>query len=82
MSRRPQNGPTFSKAPPKKRKPMTDEELAARHARGKAQQEEIERQAAKTRSFNKLDAAGKFRALFPEAKLPDKPDPPTILKRR
>ena len=29
MTRHPQNGPSLSKAPEKKRKPMTDEERAA-----------------------------------------------------
>jgi hypothetical protein len=43
MKKHPNNGPKFSKAPPNNRKPMTDEEIATRHARQKAEQEPIER---------------------------------------
>ena len=48
MSKRhPQNGPSLSSAPPKRRKPMTmSNDLADWHARQKAEQEEIERGAA------------------------------------
>lgn len=51
MARLPQNGPTFSKAPPKKRLPMTDAERAAWQARKDADLEEAKRTAAKTRKF-------------------------------
>jgi hypothetical protein len=54
MVRHPQNGPTFSKAPPKKLPPMTDAERAARQARKDAELEQTKRTAAKTRSFNQL----------------------------
>ncbi|MFZ1961895.1 MAG: hypothetical protein WAU78_00230 [Roseiarcus sp.] len=54
MSKHPQNGPTFSKAPPKKHKPLTDQELAERQGRKDATVAETIRVAAKTRKFNQL----------------------------
>ena len=54
VSKRHQNGPTFTKAPPKKRRPMTDEERAALLDRKKAEQEETKRAAAKSRRFHQL----------------------------
>ena len=52
MARHPQNGPTFSKAPQKKRRPLTDAELAAWQARRKVVKAETGQAAAKTRTFN------------------------------
>ena len=52
--RHPQNGPTFSKAPPKKRSQMTDAERAARHTRKEAELEEMKRTAAEERRFQQL----------------------------
>jgi hypothetical protein len=54
VARHPQNGPTFSKTPQKKRGIMTDAERAAWQARKDAEQEEMKRTAAQTRSFNQL----------------------------
>jgi hypothetical protein len=66
VSRRPQNGPTFSKPPLKKQKPMTDQELADWQARQAAEQEETKRKAAKSRQFHKrVNEVGLFRALWP-----------------
>jgi hypothetical protein len=45
----PQNGPSLSKAPPKKRKTV----LAASPARRQAELEQTARDCAKTREFNK-----------------------------
>jgi hypothetical protein len=50
----PQNGPTFSKTPAKKRSRMTDAELAAWQARQDAELEERKRTAAEERSFHQL----------------------------
>ena len=49
MTKRPQNGPTFSKPPPKKRRPMTDAELADLQSRKDAELEEKKRDAARER---------------------------------
>jgi hypothetical protein len=46
----PQNGPSFSKAPPKKRSPMTDEELATYQGRQQAEREQTATDAAKARA--------------------------------
>jgi hypothetical protein len=54
MTRHAQNGPSLSKATYSARKPMTDAELAAYHARKAAEQEEMARQAAKSRALHKL----------------------------
>jgi hypothetical protein len=54
VKKHPQNGPTFSKAPPKKRSPMTDAERANWQAREDAELEETKRTAARMRSFLKL----------------------------
>ena len=67
MSRRPQNGPTFTKAPLKKQKPITDDELADWQARQVAELEETKRKAAKSRRFAKrVTEVGLYRALFPK----------------
>ena len=50
--RHPQNGPTLSKAPPKKRHRMTDAELAALQSRQHGELEETKRTAAKSRRFH------------------------------
>jgi hypothetical protein len=47
--RHPQNGPTFSKAPPKKRPRMTDEEIAIWRAQNKTEEEETKRTAKRER---------------------------------
>src|SRR5688500_16894274 len=44
-TRRPQNGPSFSKAPYKKPKPLTDEELAEAQERIKRRDEQTKRDA-------------------------------------
>jgi len=44
---------------------MTDDELAKWYARKKAEQEEIERAAAKTRAFNQTLRKGGVFAAFP-----------------
>lgn len=49
-----QNGPSLSKAPAKKLKAMTDEELAARLNRKDAAMAETIRIEAKTRKFNQV----------------------------
>jgi hypothetical protein len=54
VSRHPQNGPTFTKAPPTKRRRMTDDERAAWQARKDAELEETKQMAARTRKFNQL----------------------------
>jgi hypothetical protein len=53
MSKRPQNGPSFSKTPYKKPKPLTDEELAKAQARLKEREEQIKDKAAQGRRFGK-----------------------------
>lgn len=54
MSRKhPQNGPSFSNAPYKKPKALTDEELAEAQARLKERDEAAIRNAAKGRNFSK-----------------------------
>ena len=66
MSKRPQNGPTFSKAPPKKRRPLTDDELAALQDRKDAKLEETKRTAKKSRAMLQLlhkDRVGFLREL-------------------
>lgn len=65
MARGPSNGPTFTKAPPKKRKPMSDTELAEFHSRKDAAHAETVRKAAKSRQILKtLHRDGVF-AAFP-----------------
>jgi hypothetical protein len=69
VSRRPQNGPTFSKAPPKKQKPMTDRERADRQARNEAALDETKRIAAKSRRLHQLlhrDPSGFVKELMKE----------------
>jgi hypothetical protein len=87
VAKHPQNGPTFSKAPPKKKRPpMSDEELAALQARQNAALEETKRVAAATRGLNKLarlDPKAAVQELDPEATFPEpssKSEP--LFKRR
>ncbi|MGB8277820.1 MAG: hypothetical protein WCF20_07805 [Methylovirgula sp.] len=47
----PQDGPTFSAAPPKRRRPITDQELADWQARKAAEEEQMIRDAATSRKF-------------------------------
>lgn len=47
----PQNGPSLSKAPQKKQKPLDDKALAALQARQKAAEEEARQKAASGRRF-------------------------------
>lgn len=54
MTKHPNNGPTFSKVPYAKRKPMTDADLAEYHARKEAEQEAIVQEAAKSRRIHHL----------------------------
>ena len=54
MSKHLQNGPTFSKAPPKKRPRMSDEEVATWRAQQNTALEETKRVAAATRRFSQL----------------------------
>jgi hypothetical protein len=54
LTKHPNNGPTFSKAPPKTRKPLADDELAERQRRQDAELEQTKRECAKTREFNQL----------------------------
>ena len=66
MSKRPQNGPTFSKAPAKKRKPMTDDELAESQRRKDAAHAEMVQRAEHSRNFRKRlreDTVGFIRAF-------------------
>jgi hypothetical protein len=59
----PQNGPTFSKSSTKKR----PHQAIASPDQEKAAQEELEREAAGSRSFDKLkNKVGLFAALFPD----------------
>jgi hypothetical protein len=53
MPKRPQNGPSFSKAPYKKPKPLTDEELAKAQARQKEREEQLKDKAARGQRFSK-----------------------------
>jgi hypothetical protein len=65
MVRHPQNGPTFTKAPPNKRR-MTDAERAAWQARNDAEMEETKRTAARSRHLHQLlhkDRKGFLREL-------------------
>jgi len=79
MSRdHPYDGPSFSKKPPTTRKRI---EKVAGWERQKGQEEEAKVLTAKSRSFHKLDTVGKFRVLFPDATLPDKPTSPIIRRR-
>jgi hypothetical protein len=50
--RHPQNGPSFSKVPPKKRPRMTDEEIAIRRAQKKTEEEETKRTAKRERHLH------------------------------
>jgi hypothetical protein len=54
----PNNGPSLSKAPSKKRKPMSDEESADWRARKKVEQEQAERSAAVLRRFHQAANRG------------------------
>jgi hypothetical protein len=54
VSKHPNNGPTFSKVPPKKRKPRTDEERALHVARKEVSISETQRLAAKERRSHEL----------------------------
>jgi flagellar motility protein MotE (MotC chaperone) len=56
MPKRPQNGPSFSKAPYKKPKPLTDEELAKAQARQKEREEQLKDKAARGQRFKRLFA--------------------------
>jgi hypothetical protein len=88
VAKRPQNGPTFSKAPPKKKRPpMSDEELAALQARQNAALEETKRVAAATRRFSqlaRLDPKAAIQELFPEATFqePSSKPSPSFKRRR
>jgi hypothetical protein len=60
MARHPQNGPTFSNAPPKKQQSVA----ISSPARKQAELEEKKRDAAKSRSFHKrVDEVGLLQAL-------------------
>jgi hypothetical protein len=60
MSRNhPNNGPSLSAAPLKKRKPMTDQELADWQAMGKVRMEETIRRADRAKNSSKLRKAKK-----------------------
>ena len=48
----PQNGPTFSKAPYKKRKPLTDEELAEYLNKKKTREAELTEEGRRSRRFS------------------------------
>lgn len=50
MSKRPQNGPSFSKAPAKRRKPMSDDEIAEFHYRMDAAKADQIQRAANARA--------------------------------
>lgn len=55
----PQNGPSFSKAPHKKHKPLSDDELAAMRARQKEHEDKLREKAAAGKRFSKaVRAAG------------------------
>jgi hypothetical protein len=54
VSRHPQNGPTFTKAPPAKRRRMNDDERAALQTRKDVELEEAKRTAATSRGFLQL----------------------------
>ncbi len=54
MSRKhPQNGPSLSKAPAKKKKPLTDEELSQLQAKEKAHELEFQEKAKQSKRFSK-----------------------------
>jgi hypothetical protein len=87
VAKHPQNGPTFSKAPPKKKRPpLSDEELAAFQARQNAAEEETKRVAAATKRFNRLariDPEAGLQEYYPEATFPSsKPSEPLFKRRR
>jgi hypothetical protein len=56
----PQNGSTFSDAPLKKHKPMTDAEIFAFNNRKAAQQAQTELDSAKERESHRLLRTGEF----------------------
>ena len=67
MTKHSQNGPTFTKAPPTKRRRMTDDEIASWQARKDAEMEEEKRTAAVTKDFNqglRKDRKGTLQKLF------------------
>jgi hypothetical protein len=81
MSRRhPNNGPTFSRAPYQKPRPMTDEELAALQGRRVSELAQKMRDAAKEREFRHLLRTDPRAALGLPAHSPDHPSEP--IKRR
>jgi hypothetical protein len=66
LSKRPQNGPTFTKAPPKKHRPTPDDERAFFLDRKDAELQEEKRTAAKSRKLHQLlhkDPKGFLREL-------------------
>jgi hypothetical protein len=63
VSRHPQNGLTFSKAPLKKRRQMTEAERVTQQARNDAEMEETKRTAARSREFHQLIRKDPRRAL-------------------
>jgi hypothetical protein len=78
--RHPNNGPTFSRAPYKKPRPMTDEELATLQGRRESELAQKIRNAAKARKFNHLFRADPLAALGLRASPPARPSEP--IKRR
>jgi hypothetical protein len=88
VAKHPQNGPTFSKPPlKKKRSPMSDEELAALQARQNVAMEQTKRVAAATKRFNqlaRLDPKAGLQELYPEATFQEPTSKPSeqLFKRR
>jgi hypothetical protein len=84
MARRAQNGPTFSKAPPKKRRPLTDAELAQLQARKDVELQEQKEKAAESRRFFQLWSKDPLLALGLRSftVIPPKPESELKIKRR
>jgi hypothetical protein len=79
MTKRPQNGPTFSKAPPKNHRSTA----IASPERRQAELDEKKSDAAKSRRFDKLmrtDSHGWLREIGLVSGEPKPPDP--LIKRR
>jgi hypothetical protein len=80
VTRHPQNGPTFSKAPPKKYQPRP----ISSPARTQAELEEKKRKAAKSRRLQKLvhtDTRGFLREIGLSVGEAPPPEPPLKLRK-
>jgi hypothetical protein len=81
MSRRPQNGPSLSKAPEKPRKPMSESELAAYLDRKDAKLAEVKDRAANSRRLVTL-LHNDPKSFLDECGLTDRSVAPPVFKPR